>query len=145
MLVLLQTPLVNAQGFLLPRANPDINGAACISILKTYDTYEMKVIRSKFSEPSERNDVLGCGIKTGKIRLWMFPFYITNVINFGLAIAGTLSILFILIGSYQYMIGGLSQDKEKGKKTIMYAVGGLVLAALAWVIINIIIVQITAG
>ncbi len=87
---------------------------------------------------------LSCGIKTGNIHLWMLPFYVTHLIEFALGIAGIISVLFVMVGGYFYATGGLTEDKEKGKKTIMYALGGLALASFAWIIVNIIQVQLTS-
>jgi hypothetical protein len=41
------------------------------------------------------------------------------------------------------MTGGITDDKEKGKKTITYALIGLSITLLAWILVNIIQVAIT--
>lgn len=96
------------------------------------------------NEPSERDNLLGCAIKTGRISLNMLPYFVTYIANFLLSLAGIISVLFIVIGGYQYIYGGLIDQKEKGKKTILNAVAGLAVALLSWVVVQIIITAITS-
>ncbi len=93
---------------------------------------------------SARGTALSCGIKTGRIDMWLIPYYLVRVIDFGLLLAGLLSVLFIIIGGYHMIIGSYTEDKEKGKKTILYALGGLVLCLLAYTIVNLILLFVTA-
>ena len=91
----------------------------------------------------DRDNLLGCAIKTGKITLAMIPYFITYIINFLLALSGLISVLFIVIGGYQYVYGGLGENKDKAKKTINHALMGLAIAILAWSIVNAIINAVT--
>ncbi|KKU77842.1 MAG: hypothetical protein UY05_C0072G0004 [Candidatus Peregrinibacteria bacterium GW2011_GWA2_47_7] len=91
----------------------------------------------------ERDTYLSCAVKTGKIKLWMVPFFITSLINFLLGLAGIISVLFIVLGGYRYVLGGITDDKESGKKTITYAIVGLIVSLSAWIVINVIQYQIT--
>lgn len=88
--------------------------------------------------------ILGCAIESGKIRLYMVPFYITFIIQFLLTVAGLIAVLFVVIGGYHYVVGGLTEDKEKGKKTIFNALIGLIVALSAWIIVNFIQVALTS-
>jgi hypothetical protein len=46
-------------------------------------------------------------------------------------------LLFLVIGGYRYIVGGVVEaQREQGKQTIMYAIIGLVVSALAWTIVN---------
>lgn len=52
---------------------------------------------------------------------------------------GALSVIFIIVGGIQYITsGGNSDGTAKAKKTISYAIGGLVLALSTTAIINLI-------
>ena len=93
---------------------------------------------------SARGTALSCGIKTGRIDMWLIPYYLVRVIDFGLLLAGLLSVLFIVIGGYHMIIGSYTEDKEKGKKTILYALGGLALCLLAYTVVNLILLFVTA-
>ncbi len=90
------------------------------------------------------NDVLGCGIKTGQITLEMVPLFVTYIANFMMAMIGIICVLFIVLGGYYYIYGGISDDKDKGKKTITNAIIGLIVATLAWVIVNFVIATVTS-
>ncbi|MFT7183959.1 MAG: hypothetical protein ACI9QC_000285 [Oceanicoccus sp.] len=61
-----------------------------------------------------------------------------------MGIAGLLSVLMILVGAYYYIAGGISDDKEKGKTIIKFAIGGLILTSLAWILVNFLLLLITA-
>jgi len=88
--------------------------------------------------------LLGCAIKTGRISLSMIPHFISFMANWMLGLVGIIAVLFIVLGGYMYIYGGLTDDKEKGKKYIFHALMGMSLALLAWVIVTIIISAITS-
>ncbi len=85
------------------------------------------------------DDILACGIKTGHIKLWMIPYYIKNILEFVIALSGLVAVGGFVYGAYVYMFGGLIDEKEKGKKAIMYSIGGMVLTLIAWAVVNIFI------
>jgi hypothetical protein len=87
---------------------------------------------------AEIHNILGCAIQHGLLELWMLPFIITELIQFLVALGGMIAMLFIVIGGYQYIIGGITDEKEKGKKTILYAITGFVVVLVSWIVINIV-------
>jgi hypothetical protein len=96
------------------------------------------------AEGMDINMLMACGIKTGRINLSMIPYFVTYIANFLLALIGIVAVLFIVLGGYWYIYGGLSDDKEKGKKTIINALWGMAVATLSWVLISMIIAAITS-
>lgn len=56
-----------------------------------------------------------------------------------MSIAGTIAVIFVIIGAYKILFGSLQQDKTKGRDTIISALGGFALAGLAWFIVRFII------
>lgn len=57
-----------------------------------------------------------------------------------LGLLGLVSMLFIIIGGYQYVMSGANEDlAEKGKKTLTNAIIGLVIAILSYVILRIVV------
>lgn len=80
--------------------------------------------------------VMTCAIKTGRIKMWMVPFFVSRALSFIIGIAGLISVLMILVGAFYYIAGGLNEDKEKGKTIITYALGGFALVLLSWAIVN---------
>lgn len=141
----LSIPTVSAQG-ILPKAPPECvikkNEALpeIVQKLKDKETF-VNYVRGNRKQLSE---ALGCAIKTGKIGLFMVPYFITFIIQFLLMIAGLIAVLFMVIGGYHYVVGGLTEDKEKGKKTILHALVGLIVALSAWMVINFIQVALTS-
>ena len=95
------------------------------------------------SKTPDRDNLLACGIKTGRISLQMVPFFVTRIADFILSLIGLLCVLFIVIGGYQYIVGGLTDQKEKGKNTIKHALMGMSIAILSWVIVTAVMNAIT--
>jgi len=122
-------------GTLLPQPATSTD---CKTLLVNLDKEADPVAYFKKLTQAERNNILGCGIKTGKIRFWEVPYYVVYFIQFIIGISGLVAVLFLVLGGYQYVISGLAQDKEKGKKTITNALTGLVVVLVAWVIVNVV-------
>lgn len=81
------------------------------------------------------------GISDSRLRKWEvhlddIPNAIRHAIDFFMSIAGTIAVIMIIIGAYKILFGSLQQDKTKGRDTIIMALGGFALAALAWLIIR---------
>ena len=89
-------------------------------------------------------DALGCAVKLGKVAIFMVPYFITYLIQFLLGIAGLISVLFIVLGGYKYITGGLGEDKDSGKKTITHAIIGLLVSLSAWIVVNLIQIALTS-
>ncbi len=106
------------------------------------DKYKKDVFEAR--QDGEIRHVLGCGIKTGDISLWMVPYYIRFILEFILQLGGLVAVGGIIYGGYLYLFAGLSDDKDRGKKAILYGVGGIVLAMTAWALVNIVISVVTA-
>lgn len=88
--------------------------------------------------------ILGCAVRSGKIKLYMIPYFVTYLVQFLLSIAGIIAVLFVVYGGFQYVKGGVTEDKESGKKTITHALIGLVVSLSAWIIVNFIQVALTS-
>ena len=73
------------------------------------------------------------GVKTGtEANIDSVYALIANIANFALFLAGTLAVIFIIIGGIQLsMSAGNSSGQEKAKKTITNAIVGLILAISA--------------
>lgn len=141
MFLLFSSPLAKAQFSLLPTTTG--SESFCQDFLNNYEVAKDQAV---FLDQSgnKREDVLGCAIKTGRISLAMIPYFLTYISNFLLSLVGLVCVLFIVIGGYQYIFGGLGDNKEKGKKTISHALIGLSVATLSWIIVNIIIAAVTS-
>lgn len=84
--------------------------------------------------------------RDGAFEVYDLPCYVQYLSETLLYFAGGFAVLFIMIGGYKYLSGGIDEGgKEAGKKTIMYALGGLTVAVLAWTIVNTWQVFLTSG
>ena len=65
---------------------------------------------------------------------------ILNVIRLLLFFAGAIAVVFVIIGGYQYLVSaGNEETAEKGKKTLINAIIGIIVVVLAYAIINVIV------
>ena len=64
---------------------------------------------------------------------------IVKVINFLLAVAFIIAVLFLIIGGFRYIIsGGNAEAAEAGKNTIFNALIGIAIIILAYVIVSVV-------
>ena len=62
---------------------------------------------------------------------------INLIINTILGLVGTVALLFLIIGGYQYITSAGNPDQlQKAKTTLLYSIIGLAIAILAFIIIN---------
>ena len=115
--------------------------ADCKILMNQVEVADQTELSSKMK--SCRNDILACGINTGRISFWMAPYFITYITNFLLGLSGLICVLFIVIGGYWYVIGGLIEKKEEGKNTIKHALMGMGISLLAWTVVNVLISAVT--
>ena len=87
--------------------------------------------------------MLSCALYSGNIHFWMLPYFVNNVLEFVIGLAGLIAVLMILVGAYYYIAGGISEDKEKGKTIIKYAIGGFVLVLASWTLVNVLLLFLT--
>ena len=98
--------------------------------------------------PAENVDIGGRGgacigladmIRSGDIHLRNIPCFIKFFTQTLVGIAGSISVVFIMVGGYRYVISTEEDAKSGGKKTIIYALIGLAVSLLAWVIIDLVL------
>lgn len=65
---------------------------------------------------------------------------IQNIVNVLLFIAGAIAVIMIIIGGIRYVTSNGAQDQVKAAKdTILYSVIGLIVALLAFAIVNFVV------
>lgn len=65
---------------------------------------------------------------------------VNNVINWGLGIVGVLAVVFIIYGAFRIVSAAGNEEQVKtGRTIITYAIVGLIVVILSWVIVNTII------
>lgn len=90
------------------------------------------------------DDVLACAVKTGRIKFAYVPYFVTFFLSLGAVAAGTIAMLFVIIGGYQYVFSGVTDGKDDAKKTIGYALAGLALSSFAWIIVQLVLSFLTS-
>lgn len=66
----------------------------------------------------------------------------TNIVNTMIFIVGTVSVLMIVVGGLRYVLsGGDSSATTSAKNTILYAIIGVVVALMAYAIINFVVIR----
>ena len=64
---------------------------------------------------------------------------IPEIIQLLLGIAGGVAVIFVIIGGYQYITsGGNEEQAEKGRKTLINAIIGIIIIVLSYAIISVI-------
>lgn len=97
--------------------------------------------------PSENANIGGYGdaciglanmIRNGTISLRQIPCFIKYFAQTLIAIAGSLSVIFVMIGGYRYVLGA-DEAKDEAKRTVTYALIGLAVSLLAWILVDIVL------
>ena len=69
-----------------------------------------------------------------------------NIINVVIAVLGLVAVIFVIVGAVQYMTSQGDPGKaKKARDTIVYAILGVVLAALAYTIVNFVLGTVFSG
>lgn len=77
----------------------------------------------------------GLGGEAGSNTSITIATYLQNIFNFLIAIAAVLAVVMITIGGIRYMTTTSEGGKGGAREQITYAIGGLVLAIAAWLIL----------
>ena len=105
-----------------------------ISIFANTPVFATNNICSNSSVSDEVKAAAGCGA-TGTL-----DSALTSILNAIILIIGIVAVIFIIIGGVNYITSsGDSNKVKKAKDTILYSVIGLVICALAFVIVNFVI------
>jgi hypothetical protein len=136
-LISIQVPVM-AQGTILPQASPDNDCEIIISYFNEHSNEKGP------RDPKVMNQMLGCAVMTGRVSLAMIPYFIQYFSNFLLGIVSLVALLFVVVGGFMYTLGGMiTEQKEKGKKYVINALTGMVIAFLAWSLVNVLISALT--
>jgi hypothetical protein len=127
--------LALAQGTILPQQSPDND---CDDLINFFNENSESGYKN-----TNLNQVLGCAVVTGRVSLPMVPYFIRYFSNFLLGIVSLVSLLFVVIGGFMYTMGGMTGKKDQGKAYITNALIGMIIAFLAWTVVNVIISAIT--
>jgi len=69
-----------------------------------------------------------------------------NIVNFAVSFVSIIAIIMIVLGGFWYLTAaGNEEQANKGKKFVLYAIIGIVLIALAYVIVNTVTGAVSSG
>jgi len=60
-----------------------------------------------------------------------------------LGFVATISVIFIIIGAYQWGMGSVTSDVTEGKKKVGMAITGFILASLSWWLVKLVVDNLT--
>jgi hypothetical protein len=64
---------------------------------------------------------------------------ISAIINIILAVAGAISVMFLIIGGFQYILSGANEDLAKrGKTTLKNSIIGLIIIVLSYTVVSVV-------
>ncbi len=81
----------------------------------------------------------GCDFTTGKLLAACIPIFIGHLVQIIMGLVGTIFIINVMIGGYQYAIGALHGDEGKGKERITWSIIGLIVTSCAYLIIDLVL------
>lgn len=127
----------------VPAGTQDIDFEGIIPPARKYIEDENGNIIQDPNYDAELSGKLGKKIENGTIALSDIPIFIVKTIDLVSKLAGSITVLMLMYAGIQYMLGVLTEDKEKAKTTIKYALIGLVVTFISWLVVNIIKTQLT--
>lgn len=99
-------------------------GATAGAVLATAGTAYAQVSKPNVPNPTNQTDL-------GRI--------LFDVINALLLFAGAVAVLFLIIGGFRYVVSTGNPDQvEAAKKTILYAILGLIIIFIAFVLVKLV-------
>jgi hypothetical protein len=81
----------------------------------------------------------GCDFQTGKLLAACIPVFIAHLVTIIMGLVGSIFVINVMIGGYQYAIGALEGDEGKGKERIYWSIIGLVVTSCAYLIIDLVL------
>ncbi len=104
--------------------------SSVVALLAPTPTYAVDICTDS-GVPQSVKDAAGCGTNT------KIESVVGSIIKAVIGVLGLVAVAFIVIGGVQYMTSSGDTTKlQKAKNTILYAVIGLIIAALAFAIAN---------
>ena len=72
--------------------------------------------------------------------------FVVNAVNFVLGFLGLVAVVMVIYGGFMYVVaGGAEEQTTKGKKTIMYAMIGIVIIIVSFALVNTVIQGVGKG
>ena len=139
--VFAMVPEVYAQATILPKTDDK----DCVTTINKANEQLAKKPDGKIDSSITDNvsNLLGCAVATGRVSLWMLPYFIQYFCNYLLGMVSLISLLFVVIGGVMYTVGEAIEKKGAGVTYIKNALIGMATAFLAWSIVSVILAAVT--
>ncbi len=100
----------------------------------------MKIIQEVYAQGSTGPQPWADGCQSGGVAtIQGIECLIANVLSVAITLIGITGFVMMILGAFRYLVsGGNSKETETARKTLTYAVIGLVVALSSYVILNLI-------
>lgn len=115
-----------ASALLLPALNAPDTHAATFDLFKSCSGVDSEICKDQADQKL-----------FGANSIW------TRIINMLIFLIGSIAVIMIVVGGMRYVLsGGDSSAVNSAKNTILYAVVGLIVAVMAYAIVNFVVTQV---
>lgn len=87
--------------------------------------------------------IQGCDFQTGRLSSACIPNFVAHLIAFIFSLLGVFFLANVMYGGYEIAMGGITGDKESGKRRLTWSVIGLIVAICCFIILDLILSVIT--
>ena len=87
--------------------------------------------------------IQGCDFTTGRLASSCIPNFVAHLIAFIFSLLGVFFLANVMYGGYEIALGGITGDKESGKRRLTWSVIGLIVAICAFIILDLVLSVIT--
>lgn len=120
-------------------------GAATMAGLATFATTGSIAVAQGGSAQEGLNQAIPVGTKNA-LNIFETGGIFERVVNLLLFLVGAISVIMLIIGGIRYIVSAGDQNQVTGaKNTILYAIVGIVVAVIAYGIVNFVLAQLYTG
>jgi len=103
------------------------------------------LIEKAHALPSGISDA-GCSFATGDAHFACIPVYIKQLTFIVVSLAASISLLLLIANGFRYMVmPAIGESSDAAKKGILYAIIGLCVSLLSYIILDTIVCSVTGG
>lgn len=81
----------------------------------------------------------GCDFTTGRLAAACIPVFIGHLVQVIMGLVGSVFVINVMIGGYEYVIGSLQGEESNGKERIYWSIIGLIVTSLAYLILDLVL------
>lgn len=81
----------------------------------------------------------GCDFVTGRLDAACIPVFVGHLVQLVMGLVGSIFVINVMIGGYQYAIGVLQGEQGKGKERIYWSIIGIIVTSCAYLILDLVL------